>query len=231
MDIPSQSKQERFILRAYLRTPIIMQGYLTLDALLMAKLTCGDVSHLLHCQDDLYYASAAFPVDVIGTQYYSFVASMRPTTMGPVWAESLAPNSANKLSIGESRQREYGNVTNRYLATACKAVEWHATGDASAVHEILRDTAFLGKRRATGMGEVAQWEIEAGELDVIVSYLGEPLRPVPVGFWLHGGDWPVIEAAWRPEYWATRNRCCVRLRNPGERMYFCEYNKYAILQL
>ena len=210
MDIPSQSKQERFTLRAYLRTPIIMRGYLTLDALLMAELVCADVSHLLHCQDGLYFASAAFPVDVIGTQDYAFVASMRPTTMGPVWADSLAPDRAKKLSIGESRQREYGNVTNRYQATACKAVEWYATGDADAVFLILRDIAFLGKRRAAGMGEVAQWELAPSELDGIVGYLGEPLRPVPVELWPHGGDWPVIEAAWRPEYWATRNRsACV----------------------
>jgi len=201
---------QMFTLRAQLRTPVILRGYLTLDALLMAELQRGDVSDLLRCEDGLYYASAAFPVDVIGTQEISYVASMRPTTMSHVWAKAIAPSRVGKISIGDARQREAGNITNVYTATACQAVEWYATGDADAVLDVVRRIDFIGKRRAAGMGQVAGWTVEPGELDGIAGYMGEPLRPVPVERWPHGGDWPVIEAAWRGEYWATRNRtACV----------------------
>ena len=36
---------QTFTLRATLKTSVIMRGYLTLDALLMAELVTGDVSH------------------------------------------------------------------------------------------------------------------------------------------------------------------------------------------
>lgn len=41
---------------------------MTLDALLMAVLEQGDVSHLLRCEDGLYLASAAHLVDIRGSQ-------------------------------------------------------------------------------------------------------------------------------------------------------------------
>ena len=70
---------QTFTLRATLKTPVIMRGYLTLDALLMAELVTGDVSHLLKRDAQLYYASAAFLVDPLEEkQKASFVASMRP---------------------------------------------------------------------------------------------------------------------------------------------------------
>ena len=75
---------QTFTLRATLKTPVIMRGYLTLDALLMAELVTGDVSHLLKRDAQLYYASAAFLVDPLEEkQKASFVASMRPTLLQP----------------------------------------------------------------------------------------------------------------------------------------------------
>jgi hypothetical protein len=49
---------EKFSLRAYVKTPVINRGQVTLDALLMAVRGCGDVSDLLQCVDGLYFASA-----------------------------------------------------------------------------------------------------------------------------------------------------------------------------
>ena len=57
---------ECFTLRAYLKAPIIRQGYLTLEALLMAELGRGDVSDLIRCDDGLYHASAAFLAEIWG---------------------------------------------------------------------------------------------------------------------------------------------------------------------
>lgn len=200
----------RFTLRAYLRSPVIRQGYLTLDALLMAELGRGDVSDLIRCDDGLYCASAAFMADEIAQQPAAFVASMRPERT-PEWLDVILPNSTNALGhkdvgIGERRAREAGNVISTYTAKVAGAVEWYATGDKDAVLAALQGVCFIGKRRAAGYGEVVRWEADPGELDGLVGYLSEPLRPIPVVRWPHGGDHIAIDTAWRPAYWEIRNR-------------------------
>lgn len=210
-------------LRAILTTPVVIQGYSTLDAILMATLQTGDVSHLLKAEDGLYFASAAFFKDPAPfKQKVSFVASMRPEHT-PEWREIIRPNTRNPdappienqgerkanlndLRIGLARQREAGNIVNGYQATAASAVEWYATGDATAVLEVVKDISFIGKRRSSGYGQVAGWEVESGELDGVCGYLSEPLRPVPVDRWSYGGDWVPLEAAWKAPYWDVRNR-------------------------
>jgi hypothetical protein len=196
-----------FTLRAIMCTPFIAQGHLTLDALLMAILGRGDVGDLIKCEADLYFASSAIPVEPTGTQHAAFVASMRPDRT-PEWLEVIRPNTrgGTDLSIGSSRQREAGNITNAYKAVVCQAVEWHATGDMQAVLDAVRDVRFIGKRRSSGYGEVERWEAEPGELDGLVGFLGEPLRPIPYERWKDGGDYPAIEAAWRAPYWNPANR-------------------------
>jgi hypothetical protein len=200
-----------FTLTATLRTPLIMRGPMTLDALLMAVLERGDVSDLIQCVDGLYYASGAQLVDPLPAIRASFVASMRPERT-PEWVDVILPNAKKKtdIAIGAQRRREAGNVLSGYQALPARAVEWHATGDADAVLEALCEVPFIGKRRAAGYGEVIAWSVEAGDLDGLVGYEGEPLRPVPVERWVDGGDWPRVEAAWRPPYWSIENRAeCV----------------------
>lgn len=195
-----------FTLRAKLCTPVIRRGFVTLDALLMSRLGRGDVSDLIRCDQGLYFASAGFPVDAVTTQRASFVASLRPEHT-PEWLDVVKPNTrTGDLQIGLSRQRECGNIINAYKATVASAVEWYATGHMQQVLEVVSPIGFIGKRRASGFGEVNSWEIEEGELDGLVGYNNEPLRPVPTERWREGGDWIPVEAAWKAPYWDTRNR-------------------------
>lgn len=196
-----------FLIRAYLRTPVIFNGYMTLDALLMAELQRGDVSDLIKCVDDLYFASAAVLENEAGRIKASFVASMRPQ-FTPEWLDVIAPNTNKNtdVAIGDSRYREAGNVINGYDAKVASAVVWYATGIKGAVLEALRGVKFIGKRRASGYGEVVRWEAEDGELDGLVGYLGDPLRPIPADRWAEGGDQIAIDTAWKPPYWAIENR-------------------------
>ena len=161
-----------FAIRAKLRVPIILKGYTTLDALLMSILGKGDVSNLLKCMDDLYFASAALPEDLGITQKASFVASMRPEQT-PEWRDIIKPNTnteglptnadlqgskrLNDLKIGLARQREAGNILSSYSARYTPSVEWHAIGIGEAVYDVLKETTFLGKRRTAGYGEEDEW--------------------------------------------------------------------------
>jgi hypothetical protein len=195
-----------FVLRAHLRSPVIQRGYSTLDALLMAVLARGDVSDLLHRVDGLYYASAGFAVGVIGESRAAFVASMRAEHT-PGWRQVIQSNTrGGDVQIGVKRQREGGNVLNSYTAWVARAVEWYATGHMDQVLATVHGVPFIGKRRSAGYGEVQHWEVEPGDLDGVVGYLGEPLRPVPTERWTAGGDWVPMEAAWKAPYWDVRNR-------------------------
>lgn len=195
-----------FVLRAHLRSPIIRRGFVTLDALLMATLERGDVSDLLRCEQDLYFASSGFAVDAVASQRASFVASMRPEH-SPHWLEVLQHNTKDgDLRIGLSRQREAGNIINGYQATVARAIEWYATGHADAVLDVMQSVRFIGKKRSAGYGEVTRWETEDGELDGLVGFASEPLRPIPTARWTEGGDWIPVEAAWKAPYWDVRNR-------------------------
>ena len=196
-----------FTIRAQLRTPVIFNGYMTLDALLMAELQRGDVSDIIKCVDGLYFASAAVLDDECGSIKASFVASMRPGRT-PEWLDVIAPNSSRNtdISIGDSRAREAGNVINGYDAKVCSGVVWYATGDKDAALAALQDVRFIGKRRAAGYGEVVRWEAEDGDLDGLVGYLNDPLRPIPADRWTAGGNQIAIDTAWKPPYWAIENR-------------------------
>src|SRR4051812_15643811 len=82
--------------------------------------------------------------------------------------------------VGLTRRADFGAVMNSYgQATADEAV-WFAEGDADRVRDLLAGVHFIGKRRASGFGEVAAWSVEPDELDGVVGHFGEPLRPVPV---------------------------------------------------
>lgn len=196
---------ERFILRAYLRTPVIKNGYMTLDAVLMAELG-REVTDILMCEDGLYYASAAFLVDDAGSQKAAFVASMRADRT-PEWLGVIRGNTKNDdVAIGEARAREAGNVINSYDAKIACAVEWYATGQMATAKAALEGVRFIGKRRNAGFGEVIRWEAEQGNLDGLVGYFGEPLRPIPASRWTEGGDQIAIDTAWKPPYWEIGNR-------------------------
>lgn len=197
---------DQIVVTAKLKTPLIFNGYMTLDALLMAELQVGDVSHLIQQVDGLYFASAAILDNHAGKVTASFVASMRPQHT-PEWLDHIKPNTkSGDVAIGDSRAREAGNVINAYDARVADAVVWYAVGDKAGVLEVVSGIGFIGKRRASGYGQVSRWSVEEGQLDGVVGYADEPLRPVPVEMWPHGGDHVVMDCAWKPPYWSIENR-------------------------
>ena len=198
---------ETFTLRAHLTTPIIKRGYMTLDAVLMSILGRGDVTDLLHCYDELYFASAGFLVaSTPDKTKASFVSSLRPEHT-PEWLDVIKTNTRfNDLQIGLARQREGGNITNSYSAQVTPAIEWYATGHMHDILDIVKDVFAIGKRRTSGYGEVKLWEAEVGEVDGLVGFADEPLRPVPTDRWHLRQDFVPLEAAWKAPYWDVRNR-------------------------
>ena len=193
---------------AQMRSPFIRVGYMTLDGLLAAIRfdQTGDieVAHTdlpLASTDALWHASAAIfePMD---KSRAAFIAGFRP-------GHSIDPDLIKKNKRGELHKKfdtSLTNVMNTYPLITAPCITWYAEGDADRIRQMLEPVHFIGKRRASGFGEVRQWVVEADDLDGVVGPFGEPMRPVPVDMFSGDKSGPVVDAAWRPAYWDVENR-------------------------
>jgi len=196
-----------------LGSPIVINGgYMTLDALLAGIIfdQTGDIEKA-HSQiplansHGLWHGSAAI-VEKTDMGRTAFVANLR--AMHDLDHELIAKNKYGKVhrAIGLTRRSDFGAVMNSYKSFSAPEITWYATGDAAKVEALLSAVEFIGKRRASGYGQVVGLRIEDGDLDGITGHFGEPLRPVPVE--LFSGDKTALKAdtAWRPAYWHPTNR-------------------------
>lgn len=185
---------------------------MTFDALLAGILfdQIGDVEQAhanvpVRVTEGLFHASAAIfePIDQTRT---SFVANLRAD-------HSIDPdlifknkNGGIYKKMGRTRRRDFGAVMNNYDTLTTHKITWYVDGDPERIEQLIRDVAFIGKRRASGFGEVAAWEVEEGELDGLLGYVGEPLRPIPTELFEGDTSCLKVDAAWRPAYWHPMNR-------------------------
>ncbi|MBK7519384.1 MAG: hypothetical protein IPJ33_15625 [Gammaproteobacteria bacterium] len=159
----------------------------------------------LRCENGLYYASAAiYEATTRGKQ--AFVANLR--AMHSLDPDLMMKNKAGQLHrrIGLTRQRDFGAVMNSYACIDTLSISWFCEGDADRIRALLESVHFIGKRRASGFGEVARWEVEPGELDGVTGIDGEPLRPVPIDLFTGNPGSIKVDTAWRPAYWHPAHR-------------------------
>lgn len=193
---------------ATMKSPFIKTGHMTIDGILAAQLfdELNDVEKAhasipLKQTDGLFHASGAI-FEPFEKKRASFIAAFRET-------HSIDPDLIKKNKGGLLHKKfdsSLTNVMNSYPAYSAPEITWYAEGDIAEVERLLRPIQFLGKRRASGFGEVERWEIEDGELDGLVGYDGEPLRPTPIEMFTGDKSLPIVDAAWRPAYWNVLNR-------------------------
>lgn len=194
---------------AALKSPIIVgaSAYMTLDGILGAalfnRLQNVDEAHAaipIKQTNGLFHASAiiAEPID---KGRASFIAGLYPT-------HSLDPDLILKNKHGKlhrSFDSSLTNVMNTYRQITALTATWYVVGDAEHIRDLLKTVEFIGKRRASGFGQVTSWDIEPADTDGL-TYESEPLRPIPVDHFSGDKSLPVVDAAWRPAYWDLRNR-------------------------
>jgi hypothetical protein len=207
------NQMQKLKVTATLWTPIILGGgYMTFDALLAGILfdQIGDVEQAhasvpVRCTDGLFHASAAIfePIDQTRT---SFVANLRADhSIDP---DLIFKNKQGQIhkKMGRTRRRDFGAVMNSYDTVTTPSISWYLEGDAERIGMLINDIAFIGKRRASGFGEVVSWEIADGDFDGLLGAQGEPLRPIPVERFEGDASSLKVDAAWRPAYWHPMNR-------------------------
>lgn len=204
---------DKFKVTMTLGSPIVSNGgYMTLDALLAALIfdQTGDLEKAhseipLQNTSGLWHASAAV-VEKQDAGRVSFVANLQAKHDFDL--DLIARNKLGNThtAMGLTRRRDFGAVMNSYRVFTAPAITWYAQGDMQAVEQLLRDVPFIGKRRASGYGQVTGVELLPDELDGVTGFFGEPLRPVPVDLFKGDDSALKADAAWRPAYWHPENR-------------------------
>lgn len=213
---------DRFAVTLRLGSPLVTGGgYMTLDALLAAVLfDSGDSVEDAHAKiplkntQGLWHGSAAiYETLEIGRQ--AFVANLRANHDLDPSLVAKNKHGAIHSKISLLRRQQFGAVMNGYQYLVTDSVTWYGEGNAMQVEKLLRSVRFIGKRRASGFGEVKAVELSESESDGVVSPFGEPLRPVPLD--LFAGDKSSIrgDAAWKPAYWRPENRAICYLPAPN----------------
>ena len=203
---------ERLTITAHMKTPFITGGgYMTFDALLAGilfdQLQDVEAAHSsvpIKCTDGLFHASAAM-YESFGQSRVAFVANMRADHS--LDADLfLKKKDGTMRKMGRLRRRDFGAVMNSYDSVQVESLEWHVEGGSEEIFKLINPISFIGKRRASGFGEVNHWSIESSELDGLTGFLDEPLRPIPVERFKGDTASLKVDAAWRPAYWHPANR-------------------------
>ena len=213
---------DRFAVTLRLGSPLVTGGgYMTLDALLAAilfdagaSLEAAHTDIPLKNTQGLWHGSAAI-YEAIEVGRQAFVANLRANhDLDPrLVAKNKHGSIHSKISL--LRRQQFGAVMNGYAYLVADSLTWYGEGDVEKVEKLLRTVRFIGKRRASGFGEVTSLELNSSETDGVVSQFGEPLRPVPLE--LFTGDKSAIrgDAAWKPAYWRPENRAICYLPSPN----------------
>lgn len=194
---------------ATLKSPVIVgsSAYMTLDGILgavlfdqMHDIEAAHSSIPIKQTEGLFHASAVI-IEAIEKSRTAFIAGLYPT-------HSLDPSLILKNKRGALHRAfdsSVTNVMNTYRQITAPIATWYVVGDAERIRSLLKTVEFIGKRRASGFGQVASWDIELTDTDGL-TYEGEPLRPIPVEMFQGDKTLPIMDAAWRPAYWDLRNR-------------------------
>jgi hypothetical protein len=204
---------EKLTITAHMKTPFITGGgYMTFDALLAGilfdELQDVEAAHSsvpIKCTDGLFHASAAM-YEPLGQSRVAFVANMRADHSLDADLFPRKKNGSTYRKLNRLKRQGFGPVMNSYDSMQVESLEWHVEGDSEEIFKLINPISFVGKRRASGFGEVDHWSIESSDLDGLTGFLDEPLRPIPVERFKGDTASLKVDAAWRPAYWHPANR-------------------------
>lgn len=204
---------EKLTITAHMKTPFITGGgYMTFDALLAGilfdQLQDVEAAHSsvpIKCTNGLFHASAAM-YEPFGQSRVAFVANMRADHSLDADLFPRKKNGSTYRKLNRLKRQGFGPVMNSYDSVQVESLEWYVEGDSEEIFKLINPISFIGKRRASGFGEVNHWSIESSELDGLTGFLDEPLRPIPVERFKGDTASLKVDAAWRPAYWHPANR-------------------------
>jgi CRISPR type IV-associated protein Csf3 len=212
--------------RAYLRTPVICDGALPLDGILLyqaARRRLGPRDATLPglgCGPSPLHVHGLVPLAERnrGPEWYyacSFAQWPAHTAEGrDYWNKRFDSQYSDMLDMTQPRRVivESGRYRSYHMPVFYRSalwVQWYAVGNLDAISDLLQDVWALGKKTVQGWGRVAAWEVLPWPEDWSVWRDGRPMRAIPASS-LKTFPADLVYTGYRPSYWLRENQAlCV----------------------
>ncbi len=182
-----------FLIRLELKTPVVLSYHTTLDALLAGlkfqetgnlDLTLADLP--LRRQMGLWCGSSVFLQAPVLADELVLGSAVRPQTLDPFLIKT---KKNGRYGMVDPSGGDFRNRQSFVRAYASPAAYFMGEGDLAEVRRLMSVMTGLGKRRASGYGQVDLQRSEFIDLDyprqqgALMLSDGTPSRPIPVTTW------------------------------------------------
>jgi CRISPR type IV-associated protein Csf3 len=217
-----QFNMEPLRITAHLRTGVVADRWLPLDAILLYQANrqaLGPEVATLPGGIDTQGAST-LPLEIIhpGRKIWYYACSWAQPQ--PWWVAEGRDHWNKRFDQGfaymvdfEGRRGKVIIEQGRYKAyhmpvfyRVADRVEWYCVGDKARVGELLSTMTHLGKKRSQGWGRVIQWKVEPWMEDWSVWRDGELTRGVPAEDVVGKGMFNFVHYGLRPSYYRQENQ-------------------------
>lgn len=182
---------QTFRIVAHLKTPIILRGTLPLESLLAAAvfeesglmgeeaLAHVPIGKLETPEGAVWLASDVMFSGRFRAGQHMVVRGRHFTECGP---DFYAPNPRSRIDGYAVNQgaNDFKRLLVTYPEYNVSKLVWYAYGDMKQCLELLSQHQWIGKRRGSGFGEVAQVDAKAWDGNPILKSDGMPLRTIAV---------------------------------------------------
>lgn len=174
---------------AHMKTPAILQGHLTLESLLAAcvnqetgkmrdeALADVPIESRETPAGRLWLASSAMVDGRYKVSEHTVVRGRNFSETGPQFYE---PNPRARIDqyACEQDKGDFKRLMNVYPLVEASRLVWYAKGDAEEILRLLNTQLWIGKRRASGWGEVSDYQCLPWEGDTLTDTQGMVRRPL-----------------------------------------------------
>lgn len=183
---------------AHMKSPAIIQGNLTLESLLAAcvhtetgkirdeALAGVPIESIETPAGRIWMASSAMIDGRHKVTQHTIVRGRHFTEVGP---EFYDPNPRARIDqyACEQDKGDFKRLMNVYPLVEASRLVWYAKGDANEILRLLKTQPWIGKRRASGWGEVDGYECQpwSGNGNPVVDTHGMVRRPVSLAKLAH----------------------------------------------
>lgn len=185
-----------FRLEVKLATPVILQGYLTLESLLAAAvyeetglmrdeaLAQVPIKFQETTEGKLWHASAFFYGSAPRFIPHTIIRRRRRDEIGPDFYDGNTRMRKDPYGITQDTG-DYKALLNEYKSTDAQSLVWYATGDAERCAGLVASLGGLGKRRGEGFGQIADVSVRATNAGSLVCKKGLVMRPISLPMLTH----------------------------------------------
>lgn len=179
-----------FRLEVKLATPVILQGYLTLESLLAAAVyqETGEMQDAALSKvpiessptpaGQLWHASSFFYGSPPRFTPHTIIRRRRRDEIGAAFYDPNPRMRKDPYGITQGAG-DYKALLNEYRSTIVESLVWYATGDAQKCIDLALALGAIGKRRGEGFGEIAGVSVQATQANPLVADNGTVMRPIP----------------------------------------------------